>query len=73
MLLQDNCPVAYASRSLTEAASRYAQGTLGSSVQPGAIQPIHVWKESARRISAQTPGDICEEALSDTSKSTTAH
>ena len=34
--------MAYASRSLTEAESRYAQGTLGSSVQPGAIQPIHV-------------------------------
>ena len=65
------CPVAYASRSLSEVESRYAHGTLASSVQPGAIQPIHVWKESARRISAQTPGDNCEEALSDSTTQTT--
>ena len=73
VLLQVNCPVPNASRSLTEAESRYAQGTLGSSVQPGAIQPIHVWKESARRIRSQTPRNNFEEILSDSTTQTTTN
>ena len=74
VLLQENCPVAYASRSLSDAESRYAQirkGTLGISAQPEAIQTIRVWKESACRIRSQPPRNNCEEAISDSTTQTT--
>ena len=51
------CPVAYASRSLTEA-------------EPAAVQPIHERKESARRIKSQTPRKNSEEALIDSTTQT---
>ena len=47
------------------------KGSLGSSNQPSAIQPINVRKESARGIRSQTPRNICEEALSDSTAQTT--
>ena len=47
------------------------KGSLGSSVQPWAIQPINVRKESARGIRSQTPRNNCEEVLSDSTAQTT--
>lgn len=73
-LLKDDCPVAYTNRSLTEAESRYAhikKETLSSFVQPGAIQPMHVWKESSCRIRSQAPRNKIEKALSNGASQTT--
>ena len=46
------------------------KGTLGSWVQPAAVQRIHVRKESARRIKSQTPRKNSEEALIDSTTQT---
>ena len=75
-LLKDGCPVACTTRSLTEAESRYAhikkrKETLSSFVQPGAIQPMHVWKESSCGIRSQTPRNNIEKALSNGASQTT--
>ena len=40
-------------------------------MEPGAIQPIHVWKESAPRIRSRTPRNNCEKTLSDSTTQTT--
>lgn len=73
-LLKDDCPVAYTNRSLTEAESRYAhikKETLSGFVQPGAIQPMHVWKESSCGIRSQAPRNKIEKALSNGASQTT--
>ena len=74
-LLKDGCPVACTTRSLTEAESRYAHiekkllAVLFS--LHGAIQPMHVWKESSCGIRSQTPGNNIEKALSNGASQTT--